>query len=140
MSILRELADTRQVAGEPRRRWFCSPELDLIVWMGGDEKLIGFQLCYDKHVGERALTWRIGRGYDHAAIDAGETVPSKYKGTPILVADGAFQHERVAAIFREASVEVPEHIRAFVAQAIANYPRGGSTWTGEATSFRTKPA
>jgi len=124
MSALRELADTRQIPGEPRRRWFCSPELDLIVWLDDDEELLGFQLCYDKHASERALTWRAGRGYDHAAVDAGETRPSKYKSTPILVANGAFQHERVSAIFRDASLEVPEHIRAFVAQAIENYPRG----------------
>ena len=124
MSPLRELADTRQIPGEPHRRWFNSPELDLIVWMSEDEELLGFQLCYDKHTGERALTWRAGRGYDHAAVDAGEKSPSKHKGTPILVADGAFPHERVSAIFNEASPELPPHIRIFVTQAIQNYPRG----------------
>jgi hypothetical protein len=37
---------------------------------------------------------------------------------------GAFQQRRIAALFRDASIDVPEHIRAFVAQAIENYPRG----------------
>ena len=88
MDTLRELPDTRQIEGEPKRRWFNSPELDLIVWLDEDDAPVGFQLCYDKHHGERALTWRAGRGYDHAAVDDGEQTPAQHKSTPILVADG----------------------------------------------------
>lgn len=124
MSILRELADTRQVAGEPHRRWFTAPDLDLIVWLDEREAPIGFQLCYDKERGERALTWRSGRGYDHAAVDSGEDGYAAYKRTPILVADGAFDVKRVSAIFDAASTELPAPIREFVAQTLANYPKG----------------
>ena len=67
MTLLRELADIRQVPGEPRRRWFSSPDLDLIVWLDDADTMLGFQLCYDKSRGERALTWRADRGYDHYA-------------------------------------------------------------------------
>ena len=122
MSLLRELSNTRQVPGEPRRRWFCSAELDLIVWVDGAEEPLGFQLCYDKLVGERALTWRAGRGFDHAAVDNGEGMPTKYKGTPILVADGLFDSNRVADAFRDASADLPKPIRTFVADALARYP------------------
>lgn len=124
MSMLRELPDTRQIAGEPRRRWFFSSELDLIVWLDDQDEPIGFQLCYDKYRGERALTWHKDRGYDHAAIDDGENVPSQYKSTPILVADGLFERDRVKAAFLAASAEVPETIRRFVADALARYPEG----------------
>ena len=123
MSGLRELPDTRQVPGEPRRRWFHSPDLDLIVWFEADTP-IGFQLCYDKARSERALTWRQGRGYDHSAIDSGEMTPTRYKGTPILVADGAFRTDRVLSEFLESSAEVPDDIRRFVSQALARYPTG----------------
>jgi hypothetical protein len=122
MSDLREISATRQVPGEPRRRWFCSPELDLIVWLSEGDSPIGFQLCYDKLLDERALTWRAGRGFDHSAVDNGEGMPTKYKGTPILVADGAFNNGRVSEIFREASSSVPAPIRSFVADALARYP------------------
>ncbi len=122
MSDLRELSDTRQVPGEPRRRRFCSPELDLIVWLDDASEPVGFQLCYDKLRGERALTWRAGRGFDHAAVDSGEGMPTQYKGTPILVADGVFDNRRVSDIFSEASANVPPPIRSFVTDRLARYP------------------
>ena len=125
MGALRELPDTRQVPGEPHRRWFCSVELDLIVWIDrAKDRPVGFQLCYDKLIGERALTWREGRGYDHAAVDGGEGMPTKYKGTPILVADGAFEQDRVLATFEELSGDVPEDLRAFVTEMLARFPDG----------------
>ena len=124
MSDLRELPDTRQVPGEPRRRWFHSPDLDLIVWFGEGDTPVGFQLCYDKVRGERALTWREGRGYDHSAIDSGETGPAKYKSTPILVADGVFRTDRVLNEFLAASSAVPEGIRGYVSLMLERYPKG----------------
>ena len=123
MEPLRELPDTRQIPGEPRRRWFNSLELDLIVWLDDKDRPSGFQLCYDKSRGERALTWHEGRGYDHAAVDSGEDMPTKYKGTPILVADGLFESDRVRENFLEASAEVPEHIRRFVSDVLERYPQ-----------------
>jgi len=123
MDLLRELPDTRQIPGEPKRRWFNSPELDLIVWLGSDDRPSGFQLCYDKLRRERALTWHESRGYDHAAIDSGEGMPTKYKGTPILVADGLFESDQVKENFLEASAEIPEDIRTFVAGVLERYPR-----------------
>lgn len=122
MSLLRELPDTRQIAGEPRRRWFSSPELDLIVWLDDRNEPVGFQLCYDKHRGERALTWRAERGYDHAAIDDGEDLPSQYKSTPILIADGTFNRDRVKAAFLESSAELPGFIVELVADVLDRYP------------------
>lgn len=124
MSQLRELANTRQVEGEPKRRWFSSPDLDLIVWLGADEAPIGFQLCYDKDRGERALTWHAGRGFDHAAVDDGDRTGTQgYKGTPILVADGAFEPGRVKAAFLESSAEIPKDIRGFVSKVLDRYPK-----------------
>jgi hypothetical protein len=118
---LRELRDTRQVAGEPRRRWFSSPDLDLIVWLNDEDQLVGFQLCYDKSRAERALTWRLGRGYDHMGVDDGESGPGQYKSTPILVADGFFDRERVAGLFLESSEGVPQDIRDTVADLLNAY-------------------
>ena len=118
---LRELRDTRQVEGEPRRRWFSSPDLDLIVWLDERDELVGFQLCYDKLRGERALTWRAGRGYDHMGVDDGESGPGQYKSTPILVADGFFDRPRVAGIFLASSESVPQRIRETVTNLLNAY-------------------
>jgi hypothetical protein len=121
MGDLRELRDTRQVEGEPKRRWFSSPDLDLIVWLDDEESLVGFQLCYDKTRGERALTWRDGRGYDHNAVDDGEQSPGQYKSTPILVAAAHFHSARGGAFFWDASAGGPDDIRAIVSELIHAY-------------------
>jgi hypothetical protein len=122
MDPLRELADVRQVPGEPRRRWFSSPDLDLIIWVGERGAVLAFQLCYDKSRGERALTWHSERGYDHAAVDDGERQPSQYKSTPILVADGRLDRERVLELFVAASEALPHSIRETVADLIMRSP------------------
>lgn len=124
MDGLREILDTRQIAGEPKRRWFTSAELDLIVWLDSGDSPVGFQLCYDKTHGEHALTWRVERGYEHAAIDDGERTPGQYKKTPILVSDGTFDRRRVQAVFLCSSAEVPGRIRSFVAERLDHYPDG----------------
>lgn len=125
MSGLRELPDTRQVPGEPRRRWFHSPDLDLIVWFDEGDRPIGFQLCYETSRNERAITWREGRGYDHSGVDAGDQRGTAgYKSTPILVADGLFDTNRVLREFLEASAQVPEDIRGYVARVLERYPEG----------------
>jgi hypothetical protein len=115
------LPDTRQVEGEPRRRWFSSPDLDLIVWADESGAIVGFQLCYDKTRGERALTWRVGRGYDHMGVDDGEQSPGQYKSTPILVADGFFDRERVTRLFVESSESIPQDIRTTIAELLKGY-------------------
>ena len=122
MDTLREVADVRQIAGEVKRRWFSSSDLDLIVWLDEHDRPVGFQLCYDKTRGEHALTWRAGRGYEHAAVDTGEALPTQFKATPILVADGLFEPTRVKSAFLEASLSVPEDIRGFVIGALDHYP------------------
>lgn len=119
---LRELANTRQVEGEPKRRWFSSPQLDLIVWLDEADEPLGFQLCYDKLRAERALTWHADRGFEHSAVDDGEDSPAQHKSTPILVADGLFARDRVKKAFLEASAEIPANIRNLVGDVLDRYP------------------
>lgn len=108
--MLREIPSARQVPGEPRRRWFSSARCDLIVWVREDESAEGFQLCYDKDAREHALTWMPGRGFSHTAVDPGDN-PSRHKGTPLLVADGVFEANRLLELFRaEAKSLPPEYV------------------------------
>jgi hypothetical protein len=96
--MLREIANVRQVEGEPRRRWFTDDQFDLVLWGDGSD-IVGFQLCYDKQEGERALTWKESAGFSHSAVDGGEDRPGRYKATPILTGDGGFDAARVAEGF-----------------------------------------
>ena len=116
MNPLREVRDCRQVPGEPRRRWFGSDQLDLIVWCNEAGAPIGFQLCYDLNQTERALTWKPASGFQHNNVDDGESGgPLRPKGSPVLVPDGAIDFERLGKLFALANAQVPAEIAAFVA-------------------------
>jgi hypothetical protein len=124
MDLLYEIANVRQICGEPTRRWFASLGHDLIVWIANGDDPVAFQLCYDKGWKERAITWRAGRGFDHARVDNGESIPGGYKGTPLLVPDGPFPKARVHDEFMTVAVRVPASIKSFVARRILRYPLG----------------
>lgn len=122
VDCLRELPDARQIEGEPRRRWFTSRDLDLIVWFGPEDEPVGFQFCYDKSAREHAVTWREGRGYNHSFVDDGENGPMQPKGTPILRANGYLNRARVAELFSAAAAQIPQPLRDYVSVRLAEYP------------------
>src|SRR3954468_19934914 len=113
--MLREFARTRQISGEARRRWFESSRCDLIVWLRDDDSAEGFQFCYDKDIKEHALTWIDGRGFSHMAVDSGNRMISGHgRGTPILVADGTFDVDRIREIFQAEAIGIPSQYIALV--------------------------
>jgi hypothetical protein len=116
--MLREIP-SRQVSGEPVRRWFTSEDIDLFVWVAEDGVPSGFQLCYDKQHREHALTWTAAGGYSHMAVDGGESRPGRYKGTPILVANGTIDLDGILAQLREQSAAVPAEYLRLIEERIA---------------------
>jgi hypothetical protein len=120
-SMLIELSNPRQIPGEGRRRWFMDDYFDLIVWYADDGTLTGFQLCYDKRVKERALTWTRDGGYRHNRIDDGET-PGHPKMSPVIVADGTFDRAPVAERFRAASAGIDPAVASFVYDTVLRHP------------------
>jgi hypothetical protein len=96
--------------------------MDLIVWLGDDGGIAGFQLCYDRDKRERVVTWRAPDRYSHAAVDDGEGRAFRHKATPIIVPDGSFDAAAVAKAFEGESAEVPYAIVALVLQKLAAYP------------------
>lgn len=119
--MLREIGPVRQVPGEPRRRWFSSANCDLVVWVEPDGSPVGFTFSYDKQHREHALVWNAQGHFEHTGIDSGETHPLRYKASPLHVADGTFDGDRVAEIFRRESVQVPGEIAGFVACKIEEF-------------------
>ena len=117
-TMLREVRKVRQIVGEPKRRWFTDHEMDLTVWMEAGE-IVGFQLTYDKPHAEKAVTWRPSpAALLHARVDDGESRPGKFKGTPILVADGVLDAWYVCGKFLRLSSEVPPRLREFIARKL----------------------
>ncbi|MGE5626111.1 MAG: hypothetical protein ACM3ZT_11255 [Bacillota bacterium] len=122
--MLREIADVRQIDGEPLRRWFTDEHFDLVIWVNERRDIVGFQLCYDKTNSERALTWRADSGFSHNAVDSGEKPAGRYKATPILAADGAFEPESVAAKFLGQSGVLDSRSCDFIYLKLLEYPNG----------------
>lgn len=118
MRDLGELRRVRQVPGEPRRRWFSSPEEDLIVWIDAEGAITGFQFCYDRNGLERAFTWHADGRTSHEVVDAGETVGLGYKRAPMLRPALREGHSLVAR-FRAVSGSLPEALATFVAARLA---------------------
>ena len=116
--MLSEITTVKRIEGEPLRRWFADDDFDLIVWFGDDATIVGFQLCYDKQHDQRAFTWKAPDATRHDRVDDGEGDPGQYKSTPILVPDGAFDAERVARSFRNASREIDPRIAGLVLEKL----------------------
>jgi hypothetical protein len=129
--MLKELTQVRQVNGEPQRRWFSSDTMDLIVWYGDASQPTAFQFCYDKGGAEKALTWRRESGFSHTGVDDGEGKSRlSYKETPILVANGKFDGERVERLFLDHGQLVPAEVRQFVTARLEEHrapPSSSST-------------
>lgn len=116
-----EYHELRRTEGQTTSRWFSTADLDLILWEDDAGQTLGFQLCYDKRRIEHAITWRVGRGLIHEAVDSGESNPLKFKGSPILVPNGHFDIERIKALFDSELGELPAEIRDLVTNALDAY-------------------
>ncbi len=120
--LLSEVAPARQRPHEPRRRWFSSEHLDLIVWLDDADHPTGFQLCYGRPRAEHALTWTSAEGFAHEEIDDGHDVGLGYKRSPVLVSDGALDVTGLERVFCAASAHVPDDLTAFVVTRLRAHP------------------
>jgi hypothetical protein len=99
--MLKEVLNVKQIPGEPVRRWYSSPSLDMFLWYDEDKNIIQFQICYDKGPREKALTWHHQNGISHHAVDDGENQSFRMKSTPIMLNDSDYDAEKIAADFEE---------------------------------------
>ncbi len=117
--MLKEIPSNKQK--DRNRRWFSDDYFDLIVWLGRNSIVAGFQLCYDIQRSERALTWTRENGFTHERVDGGEENPAKNR-SPILVPDGVFPAQEILERFLARSAEIDGLVRAFVAEKLRQYP------------------
>jgi hypothetical protein len=91
-----------------RRRWFESPEIELVVWFDDSGVRTGFQL----HYGTSALTWRHEKGFTHSRVDSGDSLGNKL--TPLLIPDADVPWEQIEQLFQRNAGTLEAELREFI--------------------------
>ena len=112
--MLSEVTQTKQNQGEPRRRWFIDPQVDLYVWYDEAGAVVQFQICYDKGPEEKALNWNAGTGFSHRGVDDGESGVFRMKSTPILTGSATLDLDAVRRIFAAAAGNLEYDLHEFI--------------------------
>jgi hypothetical protein len=120
--MMREIANVRQIAGEPRRRWFQGEGIDLTVWQEESGNIVEFELCYKIGWEQRALRWEQPAKYGHYLVDDGENRPGTQKASPVLFHYADFNRDWVAQLFAQESRSLEEMIAKFVLEKIQQCP------------------
>ena len=120
--MLREVVNVHQQDPRLRRRWFCDDYFDIFVWesLEPDNAIVGFQLCYDKTLCERVLSWRESTGYTHHGIDGGDALPGANR-TPIMVMDGVMPLPAVLQKFDVSAARMEPRIRELIRARLWDY-------------------
>jgi len=102
------------------RRLFTDDFFDLYIWYPDEGKasIVGFQLVYRSGIEKKALTWTGRTGFFHTKIDEGD---KKVNQSPILVQDGVFEYENVAAELEMRIGSIDGDIRKYVLEKIREY-------------------
>ena len=111
--MLQKIRGVRQDDADRERHWFQDDFFDLFAWTDISGDVVAFQLCYDRLNRERVLAWSEPAGFVHRRIDDGEALAAQ-KMTPIMVADGEFAADRIAAEFDRRSTTIDTRWRKFV--------------------------
>ncbi len=118
--MLREIKETSQKKGEPKKRWFTSLSMDLFVWLNDEDEIISYQLTYNKPHKEKALTWSKEKGFAHLGVDDG-TRSGKHPGSPLLVKDGVIKPDKIISMLRKDSGELKSWIKNFIVSGIEEH-------------------
>lgn len=125
MSALVENQGVRQRPDEGFRRWFVNDYFDLIVWYesnGGE--LTGFQLCYGRHVDERAFTWQRGKQGSHFVSSGADERGMPWIATAILHGDAGEVPESVLDRLAADQGDLDDDLLAVVTERARAYNEG----------------
>lgn len=116
--MLKEIRATRQVPGEPFRRWYTDGDMDLIVWLE-QYRIVGFELTIPAGIEKDVLRWHEGKGLRVAGLDDGEGRPGRPKMTPILTEPHGADWAKSLRHFRSVAAELPSGLAALVEQKMS---------------------
>ena len=122
---MREIANVRQVEGEPHRRFFQGSDLELTVWYESAERrrITGFQLCYGTdHSSEHALTWLEGQTASHTAVN---NIGGRFYASSTLKVNGQINLAHVKKQYGDQLNKLDEPIRDCIAAIMAELEKRG---------------
>ena len=117
---LREIRETRQDPGAPRRRWFTCASADLFVWQD-EQGVAAFEFCWSKPAAEQVLRWSRGEGTRHARIDDGESRALQNR-SPVFAADGDYDAEAAALAFEAVAAGLESRLYRLVLERLHRGP------------------
>ena len=118
--MLREIKETSQNPGEPRRRWFSGSTMDLYIWQNEEDEIVSYQLTYDKPHAEKALVWKKDKGFSHLGVDDGQN-PGKHPGSPLFVEDGILVPSKIISGIMKYGDELDPTIKEFIVSGIEEH-------------------
>jgi hypothetical protein len=139
-TMMREIANIRQIEGEPRRRWFQGEGIDLTVWQEESGNIVEFELCYKIGWEQRALRWEQPAKYGHYLVDDGENRPGTQKASPVLFHYADFNRDWVAQLFAQESRSLEGKIAKSVYEKILQCPLAPrQSFTRDEQPYMTDP-
>ena len=118
--MLREILSSRKRINGQARRWFASKKFDLFVFFNKENRLVEFQLCYDKLNNENVIAWSEKSGYTHALIDAGRNTSGR-SSSPIFIANGCCDIGKLKKSFIEASLNLDDSLFEQIYKKLVGY-------------------
>ena len=122
MESLIENKSVRQRPNEGYRRWFTNGYFDVIVWYesrGG--ALLGFQLCYNRHLDERAFTWQHKKQSSHYVSAGSDERGMPWIATAVLRGDAGPIPEEVLDRLRREQGELDDSLLTLIVERAFEY-------------------
>ena len=117
--MLREIGYIKQSPGQLFRRWFNDELLDLFVWQEEGGRITGFQLCFDKDKGERALSYSEAEGYSLHNVHTEES--SLDMGSPVLRRGAELPFPHLLALLNERGTGIDPRVLRYVREKLEAY-------------------
>jgi len=117
--MLREIGYIKQSPGQLFRRWFNDELLDLFVWQEEGGRITGFQLCFDKDKGERALSYSEAEGYSLHNVHTEES--SLDMGSPVLRRGAELPFPYLLALLNERGTGIDPPVLRYVREKLEAY-------------------
>jgi hypothetical protein len=130
--MLREIQNVKEIPGQGVRRWFSDENLDLFVWYDASQRILGFQLCFDKNTrAERALTFTEAEGYCLDHVSAESSVCDM--ASPVLVGAGEVSRRQLLAELGERGASLERSLYEYLWEKLEACPALASVEAPELT-------